>query len=250
MNRMQGKVAIITGGASGVGLAASELFLKEGAKVVIFDLNEESCQAAVEHLASDDVTYVAGDVTNRDDSFRMAAVAEEKFGGIDALVANAGVEGKPLEIMDVTEADFDFPFAVNVKGPLFNMQACVPSMVKRGGGSVVITSSVGATNGGTTTAYNVSKHGVTGLVRCGAKQLAKHNIRVNSVNPGPIATPMFLRVEESLGEDWATAYKQKIPLNRWADPMEIAEALLYMSSDASSWINGTVHMADGGQTAL
>ena len=96
----------------------------------------------------------------------------------------------------------------------------------------------------------MSKHGVTGLVRCGAKQLAKHNIRVNSVNPGPIATPMFLRVEESLGEDWATAYKQKIPLNRWADPMEIAEALLYMSSDASSWINGTVHMADGGQTAL
>lgn len=179
----------------------------------------------------------------------MAATAQDKFGGIDALVANAGVDCKPLEIMDVTESDFDFPFAVNVKGPLFNMQACVPSMIERGGGSVVITSSVGATIGGTTTAYNVSKHAVIGLVRCGAKQLAKHNVRVNSVNPGPIATAMFLRVEEEMGEEFAKAYKAKIPLGRWADPTEIAEALLHLSSDASTWINGTVHMADGGQNA-
>ena len=250
MNRVEGKVAIITGGASGVGLAASELFLKEGAKVVIFDLSEGACKAAVEQLNSDNVIYVAGDVTNREDSARMAAAAEDTFGGIDILCANAGVEGKPQEILDIEESDFDFPFAVNVKGVVFNIQACAPSMIKRGGGSVVVTSSVGATNGGTTTAYNVSKHGVTGLVRCGAKQLAKHNIRVNSVNPGPIATPMFLRVEENLGDEWATEYKKKIPLNRWADPMEIAEALLFLGSDASSWVTGEVLMADGGQTAI
>jgi NAD(P)-dependent dehydrogenase (short-subunit alcohol dehydrogenase family) len=249
MNRVEGKVAIITGGASGVGRAASELFLNEGAKVVIFDLSQSACVEAVEQIGSDDVIYVAGDVTKPDDSARMAAAAEDRFGGIDILVANAGVEGKPLGVMEVTEEDFDFPFAVNVKGPLFNMQACVPSMIKRGGGSIVVTSSIAATRGGLTTAYNTSKHAVTGLVRSAAKQLAEHNIRVNSVNPGPIATPMFLRVEESMGEEWARDFKKQIPLNRWADPMEIAEALMYLSSDASSWITGVTLMADGGQTA-
>lgn len=249
MNRVEGKVAIITGGASGVGLAASRLFLSEGAKVVIFDLSEDACKEAIDKLASEDVIYVAGDVTKREDSTRMASAAEERFGGIDILVANAGVEGKPLAVMDVTEEDFDFPYAVNVKGPLFNMQACVPSMIKRGGGSVVVTSSIAATRGGLTTAYNASKHAVTGLVKSAARQLAEHNIRVNSVNPGPIATPMFLRVEESMGEEWATDFKKQIPLNRWADPVEIAEALMYLGSDASSWITGAVLMADGGQTA-
>ena len=250
MNRVEGKVAIITGGASGVGKAASALFLKEGAKVVIFDLSEDACKAAADDLQSDKVIYVAGDVTNPEDSHRAVAAAEESFGGVDILLANAGVEGKPLRVMDVNEEDFDFPWAVNVKGPLFNMQACVPSMIKRGGGSIVITSSIGATNGGVTTAYNTSKHAVTGLMRSAALQLAEHKIRVNTVNPGPIATPMFLRVEENLGEEWAKNYKAKIPLNRWADPIEIAEALLYLGSDASSCITGTVHMADGGQSVI
>ncbi len=250
MDRVKGKVAVITGGASGVGKAASELFLKEGAKVVIFDLSEDACVKAVEELDSDDVAFVAGDVTKPEDSHRAVKVAEEKFGGVDILLANAGVEGKPQSVMDATEEAFDFTLAVNVKGPLFNMQACVPSMIRRGGGSVVITSSIGATMGGVTTAYNTSKHAVTGLMRSAALQLAQHNIRVNTVNPGPIATPMFLRVEESQGEEWAKNYKAKIPLNRWAEPTEIAEALLYLGSDASSWITGVVHMADGGQSAV
>ena len=250
MNRVEGKVAIITGGASGVGRAASNLYIREGAKVLIFDRNEQACRSAVADVGSSNLSYFVGDVTRMDDNVAMAAAAEERYGGIDILLANAGVEGDPTPVLEVSEEAFDFTWAVNVKGPLLNIQAVAPAMEKRGGGSIVITSSIGATRGGPTVAYTVSKHAVTGLMRCAAKQLAPLNIRVNTLNPGPTATEMFSRVEETLGAEVIDAVKARIPFGRLAQPSEIAEVLLFLGSDASSWVTGAMYMADGGESAV
>lgn len=250
MNRVEGKVAIITGGASGVGKAAAELFVREGAKVLITDLSEDACKAAVEEIGTDNISYIVGDVSSAEDNAAMAAAAVERFGGIDILLANAGAEGSHDGILDVSEDDFLFPYRVNVLGPLLNIQACAPHMEKSGGGSVVITSSIAATRGSLTIAYCASKTGVTGLMKSAAKQLASKGIRVNTVNPGPTATEMFKRVEESLGTEVTDAIKAKIPLHRMAEPREIAEVMLFLGSDASSWITGGVYMADGGESAV
>lgn len=250
MNRVEGKVAIITGGASGVGRAASELYVREGANVLIFDRDEQACQSAVAEIGSSNLSYFVGDVTRIDDNVAMSAAAAERYGGIDILLANAGVEGDPTPVLEVSEASFDFTWTVNVKGPLLNIQAVAPVMEKRGGGSIVITSSIGATRGGPTVAYTVSKHAVTGLMRCAAKQLAPMKIRVNTVNPGPIATEMFSRVEEKLDADVIDAIKARIPLDRLAQPSEIAEVLLFLGSDASSWVTGAMYMTDGGESAV
>ncbi|WP_428522005.1 SDR family NAD(P)-dependent oxidoreductase [Roseibium sp.] len=248
MSRLDGKVAIITGGASGIGKAAAELFAKEGAKVLIADLSEDACKAAVEDIGSENVSYVTGNVTKAEDNIAMAKAAEERYGGIDIFVANAGVEGDHANILDIDDGAFDFPWEVNVKGPFHGIRAVAPSMQSRGGGSVVITSSIAATRGGLI-AYTTSKHAATGLMRSAAKQLAPMNIRVNTVNPGPVATPMMDRVEASPGgKEIVDAMKAKIPLHRFAKPEEVAEVMLFLSSDASSWITGAVYMADGGES--
>lgn len=248
MNRVDGKVVVITGGASGIGKAAAELFASEGANVLIADLQEDACKATVEDIGSDAISYVACNVTKPEDNEAMAAAAVERYGGIDILLANAGVEGDHAPILDVSEDALDFAWAVNVKGPFHGIRAVAPAMKKRGGGSVVITSSIAATRGGLL-AYTTSKHAATGFMRSAAKQLAPMNIRVNTVNPGPVATPMMDRVEASEGGDKLVgAMKAKIPLHRFAKSSEIAEVMLFLGSDASSWITGAVYMADGGES--
>ena len=178
----------------------------------------------------------------------MAATAIERHGRIDVLLANAGVEGDHANILEVSEEAFDFPWAVNVKGPFHGIRAVAPSMAAQGGGSVVITSSIAATWRGLVS-YTTSKHAVTGLMRSAAKQLAPMNIRVNSVNPGPVATPMMDRVEASEdGKKIVNAMKAKIPLHRFAKPSEVAEVMLFLASDAGSWITGAAYMADGGES--
>ncbi|MGI9366976.1 MAG: SDR family NAD(P)-dependent oxidoreductase, partial [Rhizobiaceae bacterium] len=183
MNRLEGKVAILTGGAGGLGKAAAKLFANEGAKVLLSDLSEDACKEAVAEIGSENVSYFAGNVTSVEDNVAMAQAAVERYGGIDILFANAGVEGSPDDILKVSEGDFDFAHAINVKGPFHGIRAVAESMKSRGGGSVVITSSIAATRGGMVS-YVTSKHATTGLMRSAAKFLAPLNIRVNTVNPG------------------------------------------------------------------
>ena len=248
MSRLKDKTAIITGGASGIGLAAAKLFASEGANVLIADLSEEALSAAVTEIGSDNVSSFVCNVTSEDDNNALVAAAEKQFGGVDILVANAGVEGDHAPITDLEVKNFEFPFAVNVVGPFLGMKAAAKAMQKRGGGSVVITSSVAATRGGLV-AYTTSKHAVTGLMRSAAKQLAPMGIRVNTVNPGPVATPMMERVEAAEGGDKiVAAMKQRIPMHRFAEPDEIAQVMLFLASDDSSWITGAVYMADGGES--
>ncbi len=142
ISRLENKVAVITGGAGGIGKAAGKLFVAEGADVLLVDLDEAALQAACDEIGSDKVSFCVADVTRSDDNQRMVATAAERYGGVDIFLANAGIEGDVTPIVDYNEKTFDQVIAVNVKGPFLGLRAVIPAMVQRGGGSVVITSSV------------------------------------------------------------------------------------------------------------
>ena len=192
------------------------------------------------------------------DNEAMVACAEERYGGVDVLLANAGIEGDVAPIADYDEARFDQVMNVNVKGPFLGIKAAVPALTRRGGGSIVITSSITGVRGSPgVAAYSTSKHAVIGLMRSAAKELAAANIRVNTVNPSPVETDMMRRLEGGFvggeSEEAAAAVKSQmaaqIPLQRYAEPEDIARVMLFLASDDSSWMTGSVNMADGGMTS-
>ncbi len=142
MNRLEGKVVVITGGAGGIGKAAGKLFVNEGADVLLVDLEEAALKSACNDIGSNKVSYCVADVTSNSDNQKMINIAEERYGGVDVLLANAGVEGDVMSITDYDEKRFDQVMAVNVKGPFLGLKAAIPAISKRGGGSIIITSSV------------------------------------------------------------------------------------------------------------
>lgn len=257
MERLKDKVAVITGGAGEIGTAAGKLFASEGAQVLLADLNEDALQKAVAKTGSNNVSYCVADVTKAEDNKAMFACAEERYGGVDIFLANAGVEGKVKPVTDYSEADFDHVMNVNVKGVFLGMQAAAPALQKRGGGSVVMTSSVAGVEGyGHVSPYVTSKHAVVGLMRSMAKELASHNIRVNTVNPSPVDGRMITSLNVGIADlldadkdELVTAAKAQIPLQRYGQPEEIAKVMLFLASDDASWVTGSVYMADGGNTA-
>ncbi len=256
MGRLDNKVAIITGGAGEIGQAAGALFAKEGARVLLADLNEEKLQEAVAAIGGNSVSYCVTDVTKAEDNQAMVACAEERYGGVDVFLANAGVEGLVKPIPDYTEADFDHVMNVNVKGVFLGLQATVPALKKRGAGSIVITSSVAGVEGyGHVLPYVTSKHAVVGMMRSAAKECAADKIRVNTVNPSPVDGRMISSLNEGMSDmvgvnaaDLTAASKAAIPLQRYARPDEIAQVMLFLASDDASWVTGSVYMADGGNT--
>jgi NAD(P)-dependent dehydrogenase (short-subunit alcohol dehydrogenase family) len=255
MGRLQDKVVIITGGAGGIGRAAGKLFVEEGAYVLLADLNEDALKDAVAEIGSNAVSYFVGDVTSAADNDAMVACAEERYGGVDGFLANAGIEGDVAPIGEYDENRFDQVMAINVKGPFLGIKSVTPAMLKRGGGSVVITSSIaGVTGAAGVSAYNASKHAVIGLMRSAAKELAAQNIRVNTVNPSPVETEMMRRLERGIaGEEGAEEARAgmaaQIPLQRYGEPKDVARMMLHLVSDDSDFITGSVNMVDGGMTA-
>ena len=255
MGRLQDKVVIITGGAGGIGRAAGRLFVDEGAYVLLVDLNEDALKDACNEIGSNAVSYFVGDVTKAADNDAMVACAEERYGGVDGLLANAGIEGDVVSIADYDEDRFDQVMAINVKGPFLGLKSVAPAMEKRGGGSVVITSSVAGLMGtANLSAYTTSKHAVIGLMRSAAKELAPMKIRVNTVNPSPVETEMMRRLESGIGgEEGAELVRagmaERIPLQRYGEPEDIARMMLYLVSDDSDFITGSVNVVDGGMTA-
>lgn len=254
MGRIEGKVAVITGGAGYIGRAAAKLFVAEGGDVLLVDLDEEALKSACDEIGSNRVSYCVADVTSAADNHAMIATAEERYGGVDILLANAGVEGEVKSIVDYDEARFDQVMAVNVKGPFLGLKAAIPAITKRGGGSIIITSSVAGINGGANVApYVTSKHAVIGLMKSAAKECAAMNIRVNTVNPSPVESRMIRSLEEGYAPGQPELMKEKmqasIPLGRYAEPEDIAKLMLFLSSDDSAFITGSVYMADGGNTA-
>ena len=254
MGRLDGKVAIITGGAGGIGKAAGAIFADEGANVLLVDLDEAALRAACDEIGSNRVSYHVGDVTQAADNDAMVAVASERYGGVDILLANAGIEGNVSSIVDYDEAKFDQVMAVNVKGPFLGLKSAMPAMQTRGGGSIIITSSVAGIRGAANMSpYVTSKHAVIGLMKSAAKEGVANNIRVNTVNPSPVETRMMRSIEEGFSPGAGEAMKKQmvasIPMGRYAEPSDIARVMLFLASDDSGFVTGSVYMADGGSVA-
>ncbi len=253
MNRLENKTTIITGGAGGIGRAAALLFAAEGSNVLLVDVNEAALKEAVSAAGSNRVSYFVADVTKAADNQAMVDCATERYGGVDVLLANAGIEGDVKPITEYDEARFDQVMAVNVRGVFLGLKSAIPAMEARGGGSIVITSSVAGVRGAPgVSAYVTSKHAVIGLMRSAARECAPLNIRVNTVNPSPVETQMMRRLEEGMLPGSAEAAHDSmaasIPMHRYGTPDEIARVMLFLASDDSAWVTGSVYMADGGNT--
>lgn len=250
MGKLLGKVAIITGGAGGIGKVTAERFLREGAKVVLVDLFEESLLQAKEELASfGEVLTIKADVSKELDVQNYVAKAVERFGKIDVFFNNAGIEGKVAPLVDQKVEDFDKVISVNVRGIFLGLKYVLPVMTQQGYGSVINTSSVAGLAGSPgISPYIASKHAVVGLTKAAALEVAKSNIRVNSIHPSPVNTRMMRSLEEGWNADEEKVAKT-IPLRRYGESDDIANLVLFLASDESSFITGAQYRIDGGMGA-
>jgi meso-butanediol dehydrogenase/(S,S)-butanediol dehydrogenase/diacetyl reductase len=249
MKSLENKVAIVTGGAGGIGRATAERFLKEGAKVLIVDLSEDALKATANEINSDNLAYTIANVAQEEDTKRYVAEAIKKFGRLDILFANAGIEGVMKPIEDYPMEVFDKVFAVNVRGTFLSLKYAIPCMAD--GGSIIITSSIGGFGSSPlASAYVATKHAVLGIMRTAALELAARKIRVNTVHPSQTNTRMMKDIEKDLGDPEARkAFAANIPLGRYAEPEEIANMVNFLASDESQFITGTTFRVDGGMDA-
>ncbi|CAH1000694.1 Levodione reductase [Neolewinella maritima] len=252
MNQLTDKVAIVTGGANGIGYATAAVFLREGARVMLVDNDGERLKQAATDLSSDAVRYCVADVSRSSEVKRYVEDTLAAFGGIDVFFNNAGIEGTVSPLVDYPEDTFDRIVAVNIKGVWLGCQHVLPRM--NTGGSVIITSSVAGLRGfAGLGAYVASKHAEVGIMRVAALEHADRSIRVNSVHPGPVDTQMMRHIERQLSADRPEAAKEgfeaQIPLSRYAAADEIADLVLFLASDASKYITGDTHVIDGGMIA-
>lgn len=252
--RLKNKVAVITGGAGGIGLETAKLFLNEGASgILLVDLEDERLKDAAKSLESDVVKYFAADVSKSDEVKAYTEKAMREFGKIDVLFLNAGIEGVVKPLTEYPEDVFDKVIGVNVKGVWLGMKHAFPHMKENGGGSVIVTSSVAGLEGTPNVmAYVTSKHATIGSMRVGALEGAEHGIRVNTIHPSPVNNRMMRSLEEGFApggaEEAKKGFEQLIPLGRYADNDEIASLALFLASDESKFITGSTYVIDGGLT--
>ncbi|WP_430245292.1 SDR family NAD(P)-dependent oxidoreductase [Neorhizobium sp. DAR64861/K0K2] len=244
MTRLNGKTAVITGGATGIGLAAAKRFIKEGAFVFVYGRRQEALDAAVADLGPN-ARAVKGSVSDEADLDRLFAAVKAERGTLDIVFANAG-SGGPLALGQITAKHIDDTFDTNVKGTIFTVQKALPLMGK--GGSIVLTgSSAGTTGAPGFTAYSASKAAVRNLARTWSEDLKGTGIRVNVLSPGATATEL---AKEALGEEGQKAYGAMTPLQRMADPSEIAAVAAFLASDDSSFMTASEVAVDGGLAQL
>ncbi len=254
-NRLAGKVALITGGCSGIGLGAVELFVSEGAKVVAADLQVEKGQRLEERF-SGAVRFAPCDVTEEADIAAACQAAAAHFGGLDVIFNNAGHAGSPGAVEAIDAEGWDKTFALLVRGPALGMKHALPLMRARGGGSVINTASIaGLQAGWGPLAYSAAKAAVVHLSRCAAAELSPQNIRVNAICPGLIATSIFgaaLGMSREASDQMAAMVAQNAataqPIPKPGLPEDIAAAALYLASDDSRFVTGTQIVVDGGLT--
>jgi NAD(P)-dependent dehydrogenase (short-subunit alcohol dehydrogenase family) len=248
--KLAGKIAVITGGSSGIGLATAKRLVEEGAHVVITGRREKELKEAVT-LIGKNVTTVTGDVSRLEDLDRLYAVVKEKHGHIDVLFANAGA-GTIAPLALATEAHFDQTFDVNVKGLFFTVQKALPLF--KDGGSIILNSSVSNVKGlAGFTAYAASKAAVRNFARGWTMELKDRNIRVNCMSPGAIETPALATTTGLTAEQAEQAVAQftsQIPMGRRGKPEEIAAVVVFLASDESSYITGVDLAVDGGMAQI
>jgi len=249
MGRVQDKVCLVTGGASGIGRETVLLMAEQGARIVLTDLNEEAGQSVVGEIEAigGEAIFVKHDVSSEEDWIRVVKTAVERFGQVDVLVNNAGVfVVKPIQ--ETTEADWDFVNDVNTKGLFFGVKQVLSAMKKSSGGSIINISSIyGIVGASSASAYQASKAAVRVFTKSAAVEYIEHNIRVNSVHPGVIATPMTadIMADAEAGE----ALLGGAIFRRPAHPKEIAWGILFLATDESSFMTGSELVIDGGYTA-
>jgi NAD(P)-dependent dehydrogenase (short-subunit alcohol dehydrogenase family) len=248
-----GKVAIVTGGANGIGRAASLSFARHGAKVVVVDRDAEAGAAVAAEIGKAAI-FCAADVTRSADVQAYVKVALETFGAIDCFHNNAGIEGRVAPTAEYDESIFDAVMGVNVKGVFLGLRHVLPVMIRQGRGAVVNTASIAGLVGSVgMPAYVASKHAVIGLTKVAAADVGSLGIRVNAICPGPIATRMVQDIARQVSpnnpEGVEERYAASIPLRRYGTAEEVANLVLFLCSDLASNITGAQYVVDGGRTA-
>jgi len=247
--RLQGKVAVVTGGNSGIGLATAQRFAEEGAHVFITGRRQAELDMAARKIGTN-VTAVQGDVSKLADLDRLYALVKKEKGRIDILFANAGA-GELAPLGTISEAHFDRAFGVNVKGLLFTVQKALPLF--RDGGSIILNASIAGSKGMEAfSVYSATKAAIRSFARSWTVDLKERRIRVNAISPGPIDTPGY----DNLGltgrqiEDFKKKVVNSVPLGRMGSPDEIAKAVLFLASDDSSYVSGIELFVDGGMAQI
>jgi NAD(P)-dependent dehydrogenase (short-subunit alcohol dehydrogenase family) len=255
VGRLEGKVAIVTGGASGLGLASALLFGSEGAKVAVADLDSAGASRAAGEIAAagGEAIGIELDVTDATAVEQAVADTIARFGMVDVLFANAGIPGEG-NAASLDRADWDRVISVNLTSVWLSMRAVLPHMADRGRGAILATASVaGITGVPNTPAYSAAKGGVVALTRQVAVDFAGQGIRVNAICPGPVLTPLFeAAFRERAPQDPDAALRARaatVPLGRLGSPLDIANMALFLVSDEADWITGAVYAVDGGITA-
>ncbi len=252
--RLDGKVAIVTGAAVGMGKATAKLFAEAGAKVVVADLDEQNATAVVASIkgAGGEAFFQKADVSKAADVEAMVAAAVDRYGKLDVAVNNAAVTPDTRTIDQMDEAEFDKVIAVDLKGVALCLKYEISQLLRQGSpGSIINIGSVSSFRPQpNNSAYVAAKHGVIGLTKVAALEYSPQGIRVNTVGPGPIDTPMFRGALETLGITEAEAVANLSLLGRAGKPVEVAQASLWLASDLSSYVTGTTLMVDGGFTGM
>ena len=251
MDRVKDKVAIITGAANGIGEATAKLMAEEGARVIVVDIDDDNGKRVVKEIK--DAGYPADywhlDVSHPDEVEKVMGEVNDKYGRIDILVNNAGVGGGRSAPHVTTIDELNRVMDINMKGPFYCTKFAVPYMSKSGGGSIVNVCSVYGVIGGDTPVYDASKGALRAMSKSDAICLRKHNIRVNSLHPGNVWTPLFEQIEKNIGGNPAESDilgSIRIPIGRMARPKEIAYPILFLASEEASYITGTELLVDGG----
>ena len=244
-----GRAVVVTGGSRGIGKGIASVFARSGARVLITGRDSDVARSAAEELDAlaerpGEVSFIQADVSDREDSRRVAAIATERLGGIDVLCANAGIFPDSL-LTEMTEEMLDQVLSTNLKGTVFSVQACLPALERSGRGRVILTSSITGPITGYPgwTAYGASKAGQLGFMRTAAIELAPRRITVNAVLPGNIVTEGLAE----LGEDYASSMAASIPLRRLGSVDDIGYAALFLATEEAGYITGQTIVIDGGQ---
>ena len=250
--RLKNKVAIITGGSSGIGRETALLFAKEGAKILIADVNDKGGGETVEMIKTSDgeALYLHTDVSKAGDCEKMVLLAENTFGKLDIIFNNAGImHNDDSDAISTEESIWDLTMNINVKGVFFGCKYAIPALRRAGGGSVINTASFVALLGAATPqlAYTASKGAVLSMTRELAVIHARENIRVNALCPGPLRTELLMKFLDT--EEKKQRRLIQIPMGRFGEAKEMASAVLYLASDESSYVTGAEFMVDGGITA-
>jgi NAD(P)-dependent dehydrogenase (short-subunit alcohol dehydrogenase family) len=254
MKKLEGKIAVITGGSSGIGLATAQRFVEDGAYVFITGRRQSELDVAVNQIGknnNNNVTGVQGDVSNLANLDRLYATVKEQKGHIDILFANAGV-GEFAPLGEISEAHFDKTFGINVKGLLFTVQKALP-LFQDSGGSIILNASIASSKGfETSTVYSATKAAIRSFARTWTVDLKHRKIRVNAISPGPIDTPIFnsaVQTEEEI-EQIKTNLVASVPMGRMGSPDEVAKAASFLASDDSSYVTGIELFVDGGMAQI